>query len=310
MLEIHNLSISFQRNRASFDRETLSVVSDISLSVQPGEIVALIGASGAGKSLVAHALLGLLPANATMSGEFIFKGKRLSPAGIKELRGREIALIPQSVTHLNPLTRVGKQVYRSARLSGRCSDTAHTSCDQTFARYQLADTVKSMYPFQISGGMARRVLTATATAGNADLIIADEPTTGLDPEVSEQSLAHLKELATQGKGVVLITHDLENGVQIADTVVVLYEGMTVEITPARALEENDLIMHPYTRSLWQALPRNGFMSLPPIPPSSALNRNGCLFAERCPQARQGCRQSTPSLRRVNHKLVRCNHVAG
>jgi peptide/nickel transport system ATP-binding protein len=310
MLEIRHLAISFQRNRSSFDRETLAVVSDISLSVHPGEIVALIGASGAGKSLVAHALLGLLPANARMSGEFIFKGKHVSPEGIRELRGREISLIPQSVTHLNPLTRVGKQVYRSARLSCGCPDTAERSCDRTFARYRLEDTVKAMFPFQISGGMARRVLTATATAGNADLIIADEPTTGLDSKVTEQSLQHLKELAAQGKGVLLITHDLENGVRIADTLVVLYEGMTVEITPARALEGNDLIMHPYTRSLWQALPQNGFISLGPPPVSSAANRNGCVFADRCPQARSVCRQSAPPLRRINQKLVRCNHVTG
>ena len=310
MLDIQNLSISFQRNRASFQRETLSVVSDVSFSVQAGEIVALIGASGAGKSLVAHALLGLLPANATMTGEFIYKGKQISPNGMKALRGREIALIPQSVTHLNPLMRVGKQVYRSARLSGRCTSTAREICDQTFSRYQLADTVQSMFPFQISGGMARRVLTATATAGKADLIIADEPTTGLDPEVCEQSLSHLQELASQGKGVVLITHDLENGIRIADTLVVLYEGMTVEITPARALKGNELIMHPYTRSLWQALPQNGFVSLGPSSWSAASNSSGCIFADQCPQARSSCRQSAPPLRRINAKLVRCYHVAG
>lgn len=310
MLEIHNLAISFQRNRGSFAREQLSVISDISLTVQAGEIVALIGASGAGKSLLAHALLGLLPGNARMTGKFIFKGEHIAPVRFGELRGREIALIPQAVNHLNPLIRVGKQVYRSARLSGRCHDTAKQNCARAFARYHLADTVKSMFPFQLSGGMARRVLTATATAGNADLIIADEPTTGLDPEVTAHSLQHLKELADQGKGVVLITHDLENAVQVADTLVVLYKGMTVEITPARSLRQGDPIMHPYTSALWRALPQNGFISLSPAAPHGATARNGCIFADRCPRVRLSCRAAAPPLTRIDNKLVRCNHADG
>lgn len=233
MLAISNLAISFQRYTKGLSRQTLSPVSDISLTVGAGEIVALIGASGAGKSLLAHALLGLLPKNAKMSGECRFKGELMTPTRIQELRGREISLIPQSISHLNPLTRVRKQVYRSARLSGRCKGTADQSCDQAFSRYHLADSIKSMFPFQVSGGMARRILTATATAGKADLIIADEPTTGLDPEVAAQSLNHLRELAAQDKGVLLITHDIESASQIADTIVVLYDGATVEITPAR-----------------------------------------------------------------------------
>ncbi|WP_136810820.1 ABC transporter ATP-binding protein [Desulfosediminicola flagellatus] len=310
MLEINNLSISFQRNRGAFNRETLPAVSDISLSVQAGEIVALIGASGAGKSLLAHALLGLLPDNANMSGEFIFKGEHISPARIRELRGREIALIPQSISHLNPLLRVRKQVYRSARLSGRCHDTADVSCDKVFSRYHLADPVKSMFPFQISGGMARRVLTATATSGLADLIIADEPTTGLDPEVTSQSLNHLRELAAQGKGVILITHDIENGARIADTIVVLYNGATVEVTPANSLERGDLIMHPYTRALWQSLPQNGFVGVPTAVAEGGSMHSGCAFAGNCPQARAECRANAPLLRQINGKLVRCNHVTG
>jgi peptide/nickel transport system ATP-binding protein len=310
MLAIKNLSISFQRNTGRFSRETISPVSDISLSVHPGEIVALIGASGAGKSLLAHALLGLLPKNARMSGEFIFKGERISPARIRELRGREIALIPQSISYLNPLTRVRKQVYRSALLSGRCHCTAGESCDEAFARYHLADTIKTMFPFQISGGMARRVLTATATAGKADLIIADEPTTGLDPEVMTQSLEHMQELAAEGKGVLLITHDLENAARFADTLVVLYDGATVEITPAGSLQAADSTLHPYTRALWQALPQNGFISLPVPDTETETEKRGCSFVAGCPLASAQCKDSRPSLKPVSGKMMRCNHVTG
>lgn len=310
MLQINNLAIAFERNSGPFSRSSFSAVSDISLSVQAGEVVALVGESGAGKSLLAHALLGLLPPNAKMSGQFIFKGQHISPSQIRELRGREIALIPQSVNHLNPLIRIRKQVYRSARLSGRCRGTAGISCDKAFARYRLADAVKSMFPFQISGGMARRVLTATATSGMADLIIADEPTTGLDPEVAAQSLNHLKELAANGKGIILITHDLEKGVRIADTVVVLYNGKTVEVTPADSLQKGGDGMHPYTRALWQALPQNGFISIPTKTAINGSQPSGCVFAERCPQSGSDCLINAPLLRKTNSKLLRCHNVAG
>jgi peptide/nickel transport system ATP-binding protein len=310
MLEINNLSISFARNSGPLRRHSLPAVSDISFSVKAGEIVTLVGESGAGKSLLAHALLGLLPSNARISGEFIFKGERISPARLKELRGREIALIPQSVDYLNPLVRIRKQVYRSARLSGRCRATANASCDKSFARYRLADPVKNMFPFQLSGGMARRVLTATATSGMADLIIADEPTTGLDPEVAGQSLEHLKELAAKGKGILLITHDLEKGCRVADTLVVLYNGETVEVTPAESLRQGDHIMLPYTRGLWQALPQNGFRSMPAAKQKNGNVQTGCSFAERCPQSNDECRTNAPVLMRINTKLVRCPHVTG
>jgi peptide/nickel transport system ATP-binding protein len=309
MLSIANISISFQRYTKGRTRQTLSPVSDISFTVQPGEIVALIGASGAGKSLLAHALLGLLPKNSRMAGKYRFKGELMTTARIKELRGREIALIPQSISHLNPLTRVRKQVYRSARLSGRCRYTASESCDQAFSRYHLSDSIKSMFPFQVSGGMARRVLTATATAGKADLIIADEPTTGLDPEVAAQSLNHLRELAAQNKGVLLITHDLESASQIADTIVVLYNGTTVEITPANSLHKDTSTLHPYTRALWHALPQNGFIGLPGAPVSADTVRDGCTFAPRCPVVTETCRKSIPALSPVNGRMVRCFHAA-
>ncbi len=308
MLEIHNLSISFKRHNSLLTRQRLSALSDISFSVQPGEIVALVGASGAGKSLLAHALLGILPSNAELSGSFTFKGQKLSYKQIKKLRGKEIALIPQSVSYLNPLTRVKKQVHRAARLSGKSHNSAKASCNDTFSRYQLADQVKNMFPFQISGGMARRVLTATATCGMADLIIADEPTTGLDVKVAQQSLNHLKELADQGKGVIIITHDLENGVNIADTLVVLHHGTTLEITPTSSLHDEE-ILHPYTRALWHALPQNGFITDDLSLHSDDNNSGGCCFACQCHQAADRCLTHSPIMTTLDNRHVRCNHAA-
>lgn len=308
MLEIDHLSIHFKRHNGLLHRQRLSALTDISFTVQPGEIVALVGASGAGKSLLAHALLGILPQNAEISGSFSFKGEELSHKQIKKLRGREIALIPQSVSYLNPLSRVKKQVHRAARLSGKSRTSAKTSCNETFARYQLGDAAQGMFPFQISGGMARRVLTATATCGKADLIIADEPTTGLDSAVAKQSLNHLKELASQGKGVIIITHDLDNVAHIADTLVVLHNGTILEITPTASLY-NEEILHPYTRALWQALPQNGFTSNDLSLYSNGNSNGGCCFACQCHQAADRCHTQAPVMTELNNKHVRCNHAA-
>lgn len=308
MLEVRNLAISFTRRSGLFGRQELAAVSDISLSVERGEVVALVGESGAGKSLLAHALLGLLPANATIDGAVVYKGEKISLCQMAKLRGREIALIPQSVKYLNPLLGIGRQVYRSARLSGRCKDTAAQSRDRAFARYHLADPVKAMLPFQISGGMARRVLTATATSGKADLILADEPTTGLDQRMVRKSLGHLRELADRGKGVLLISHDLKNAVAVADTLVVLYRGQTLEITPPGELYQEKALLHPYTRALWEALPQNGFASMPADPAEKTASPHGCIFANRCSLKERRCHGETPGLYRIDNKELRCHHA--
>ncbi len=310
MLDVSRLSISFSRYGKGLQKTSLSPVSDITMHIGTGEIVAVVGSSGSGKSLLAHALLGLLPKNAEMGGQLTFKGKELTHARIRLLRGREIALIPQSVAYLNPLARVGKQVFRAARLSGQTGTAANRSTETIFRRYALEPQVRSMFPFQISGGMARRVLTATATVGRADLIIADEPTTGLDSAVAQKSLNHLVELAAEGKGVLLITHDLEAAVRISCKVVVVYAGRTLEITSAENFSQQEKLLHPYTRALWNALPQNSFTPLGGNQPTEEHNISGCIFSPRCPVAGQGCRSMAPVLQKINGSLVRCPYAAG
>lgn len=310
MLEIRHLAISFTRSTTFHRRQPLPVVTDVCLTVDKGQVVAVIGASGAGKSLIAHALLGLLPKNGSTTGEILFKGTAMSAKSLATLRGRSIALIPQAVSHLNPLRKAGRQVQRAAMLSGCTEDIARQRTEEALARYRLTTSVRALFPFQLSGGMARRVLTATATAGQAELVIADEPTTGLDPRVAWQTVLHLRALADGGKGVLLITHDLEYAVEIADTLVVLHQGMMVETIPARTLAEGSLIMHPYTRALWQALPANGFHCLPPARSETASPRAGCTFASFCKRAEASCIKDVPPLRRINNRLIRCNHAAG
>jgi peptide/nickel transport system ATP-binding protein len=307
MLSVRNLSIEFSRYGKGWQRRTLHPVRDLSLTIESGEILAVVGSSGSGKSLLAHAILGLLPGNARSSGEILFDGEPVTPRTVARLRGKRIALIPQSVAYLNPLSRVGSQVYRASRLSGQCCRDAARRTDHAFDRYRLESRVKSMYPFQVSGGMARRVLTATATAGDAELLIADEPTTGLDPTVARQSLTHLRELADAGKGVMLITHDIDAAVTIADRVAVIYAGTTVELTPALAFTSGGGLLHPYTRALWNALPQQDFRYVAGNQPMEDRMIGGCIYADRCAVRTEECGLPQP-LRPVGANQVRCCHA--
>ncbi len=306
MLTVRNLTVRFFRYSGGLRKQPLPVITELDLSVSAGEITAVVGSSGSGKSLLAHAILGILPRNAHVSGEMRFKDAPLNAGRQRHLRGREIALIPQSVNFLNPLTPVGKQVFRAAQLRGLSAAEASVARDSAFARYRLAPLTQSQYPFQISGGMARRVLTATATVGNADLILADEPTTGLDPAVIAESLAHLRELADRGKAVVLITHDLQAALTVANRVAVFYAGTTVEIASAGDFQKDtDLLRHPYTKALWNALPQHGFSFIPGAQPSPEQLPEGCLFAPRCPLKKPECEDERPELRRLHGGFVRC-----
>ncbi|MGC1306592.1 MAG: ABC transporter ATP-binding protein [Phormidesmis sp.] len=309
MLSIANLRVTFTQYDQGLRRKQLTVITDLDLDVQAGEVVAVVGASGSGKSLLAHALLGILPQNATISGTLQFQGEQLTPERCRALRGKAIALIPQSVGYLDPLMRVGKQVQRVAQLAGQSKPSARTSVDRTFTRYGLPGTTRDRYPFQLSGGMARRVLVSTAVVTQAQLVIADEPTPGLHPDVVKETLSHLKELAMEGRGVMLITHDIEAALQIADRVAVFYAGTTVEIAAARDFSEDNL-RHPYTQALWRSLPQNEFVPVPGNQPSPERLPEGCLFGDRCPWVSDICSAERPRLRAVQAGWVRCVHAEG
>lgn len=309
MLTVRSLSISFTLYDVGLVQKDLHVISDLALDVRAGEVVAVVGSSGSGKSLLAHAVLGILPKNAHVSGEMSFKGKPLTPERQARLRGREIALIPQSVAYLDPLQRVGAQVRRAARLSGLSHEAANQAQAAAFRRYGLAASVARLFPFQVSGGMARRVLMATATVGQASLLIADEPTPGLHPKAVTETLKHLRELANEGKGVILITHDINAALQIADRIAVFYAGTTVELARAADFAVGpSSLRHPYSRALWRALPQNHFTPLSGVQPSPDDLLAGCLFSPRCELATSICREQRPALRPTTEGWVRCYHA--
>lgn len=253
ILSVEHLSVTFARYGRGLSRVELSPIRDLSLTVEPGQVTAVAGESGSGKSLLAHAILHILPRNARTGGTILYDGAPLTAGRAAALRGREIALVPQGVTYLDPMMRVGDQLRR-----GRRDKNARSRCRAALGRYGLGPEVEGLYPFELSGGMARRVLIAAAVAESPRLIVADEPTPGLDARAAGRVLGHFRELAEEGAGVLFITHDLELACAAAHRIVVLREGRTVDEVPARCFQTGEGLTHPYTRALWRAMPKNGF----------------------------------------------------
>ncbi|MEL7567054.1 MAG: ABC transporter ATP-binding protein [Dehalobacterium sp.] len=304
VLEVNDLSVSFLQYQTGLRQRMLKVISDLNVSIYEGEIMAVVGSSGSGKSLLDHAILGILPKNAFVSGSLLYQGQLLSPERQKELRGREIALIPQSVNYLDPLMRVGAQVRMAVR-SGNPAEEQR----KAFRRYSLDQKAESLFPFQLSGGMARRVLVSTAVVSSAKLIIADEPTPGLHPEVVTEALNHLRRLADEGCAVMLITHDIGTALAVADKIAVFYAGTTVEVSLAADFKgRGEALRHPYTKALWRALPQNEFIPIPGFQPSPNSLPAGCLFAPRCPLKTSRCLTEEPQMRKLRRGRVRCHHA--
>lgn len=252
VLKIENLSVSFSQYAGIFKRRQVQAIKDLNIIVYEKEIVAIVGASGSGKSLLAHAILGILPYNASMNGMLSYYGTPLTEERTRQLRGKEIVLVPQNVSYLDPLMKVGPQIRKNAKDS--------VSKEKTFQildRYGLGKETENLYPFELSGGMARRVLISTAVMERPKLVIADEPTPGLDITSAKRVMSHFREIANEGAAVLLITHDLELAVETADRIVVFYEGMTLEEVQALDFAQESKLHHPYTKALRRAMPKNG-----------------------------------------------------
>lgn len=300
ILEISDLSVSFSMYNGALEKSSLQVISNLSLTVYPGEILAVAGSSGSGKSLLASAILGILPENAQVGGTMQYEGSPLTPERQKQLRGKEIALVPQSVAFLDPLMKVGNQV------DGHTSPKPTKRRKEIFRRLQLPEKTEKLYPFQLSGGMARRVLVSTAMLGDAKLVIADEPTPGMSLDQAKAALRMFREMADAGCSVILITHDIALAFDFADRIAVFYAGTTVETEPASCFRAGpEKLRHPYSKALWNALPQNGFQPIPGFQPYAGDLPKGCLFAPRCPHATQRCRQENPPMSKTEEGEVRC-----
>lgn len=301
VLDVEGLSVSFAQF-ARLARRVLPVLADLHVRVRAGEMVAVIGASGSGKSLLAHAILDVLPGNARVQGRILYDGQVLMAARARALRGREIVLIPQSVSYLDPLMKVGPQIR-----NGGNSPEARARAEGLLARYGLPPETGRLYPFELSGGMTRRVLISTAMMQSPRLVIADEPTPGLHEEAARRVLSHLREMADAGAAVLLITHDVRLALATCDRVSVFYAGTTIEEAAAADFEDVETLRHPYTRALWRAMPQHGFVPTAGTQPYAGDLPGGCPYRPRCPLATEACGGEIP-FTGLRGGRVRCIHA--
>ena len=302
LLEVNNLSISFTQYVQGLNRHDLKVISDLSLDIEESEIVAVLGSSGSGKSLLAHTILGILPYNAHVTGEVKYKGEVLDQDKKEKIRGKEICLIPQSVNFLDPLMKVSQQAV------GECKDDDERKEKklkqrEVFAKYGLDESVDDLYPFELSGGMARKVLLSTALLNDPDLLIADEPTPGLDSKSVEETIQDIRKLKEQGKGVLLITHEIDVALKTADRIAIFYSGYVIEINKVENFLNSENLLHPYTKALVDALPHNGFKLTEGVQPLEEVS--GCPYYENCPISSDKCANNKPELIEHNGAMIRC-----
>ncbi|WP_087974485.1 ABC transporter ATP-binding protein [Oceanobacillus rekensis] len=273
LLEVKDFSLSFRQYKKGLRETKLQVIRNLNMTIHEGEIVAVVGASGSGKSLLANAILGILPEHALLDGTLNYKGVMLTQELLEQIRGKEISLIPQSVNALDPIMKTGKQVQSVIR-NGDKKEIQQA----IFSKVGLPIHTGKKYPFELSGGMARRVLATTAMISDADLIIADEPTPGLDPTVLHETIGYIKQLALDGKGIMFITHDIETALKIADRVAIFNGGEIVEIAQAADFTgKGEELKHPYTKKLWEAMPQNEFipgLNVNKVPTSKASENIG------------------------------------
>ena len=305
LLEVRNLSVQFTTRSG-----TVTVIDDISFTLERGEKISFVGESGCGKSMTALALMGLLPAMGRVSsGQILFKGEDLTAAPaarLRRLRGNEISMIFQEpMTSLNPVFTIGQQIVEVLRL--------HRGIDNHAARKRALELLESVripdaaariddYPHQLSGGQRQRVMIAIALACEPEILIADEPTTALDVTVQAEIFALLRDLGTTlDTAIILITHDMGAVAQMSERMLVMYAGRRVEEGGVANVIRAPA--HPYTRGLISCVPHitSNVGSIPEqlpeidgiVPPITRFGRDECLFAPRCVRVADDCLKRKP-----------------
>ena len=300
ILEIKNLTIHYVT-----DDEVVKAVNDISITLEEGESLGLVGETGAGKTTTAMGVLGLVPdpPGKIISGEVIYKGKdllKLSDAEMRKIRGHEISMIFQDpMTALNPVLTVGDQIMEVIRLHQKVSKAeALKRAMEMMEMVGIEGGRCNEYPHQFSGGMKQRIVIAIALACNPSLLIADEPTTALDVTIQAQIVELLKELKDKlGMAIIFITHDLGVVSEICDKIIVMYAGKVVEEGMSRQIFYERC--HPYTEGLLASVPKldsDVSEKLKPIkgnPPDMSAVKPGCAFAPRCSCAMKICVREEP-----------------
>ena len=311
MLEVANLTVQFPTRRG-----TWTAVDGVSFSIAPGEVLGVVGESGAGKSVTGLAIIGLLePPGRIAAGEVRLEGQRidnLPHEALRRLRGRKIGVVFQDpLTSLNPLFSVGAQLEETI--------LTHLPIGRPAARQKALSLLREVgipapearydsYPHQFSGGMRQRVVIALALAAGPRLIIADEPTTALDVSIQAQIIALLKRLAREhGASVMLITHDMGVIAETAQRVAVMYAGRIVEVGPVDAVIHAP--QHPYTAGLMGSIPKIGvrqrLVQIDGAMPRPSAIPAGCAFHPRCPRRLARCAAERPALVAAGRSVAAC-----
>jgi peptide/nickel transport system ATP-binding protein len=313
VLSVRNLKVEFATRR-----EVLRAIDGISFEIAKGEVLGVVGESGAGKSVTGLAVIGLIdPPGRIAGGEVRLSGLRidnLAPDEMRKIRGKRIGMIFQDpLTSLNPLYRIGDQIVETIK--------THTSLSDTSARQRAIDLLAEVgipapekridgYPHEFSGGMRQRVVIALALCAEPELIIADEPTTALDVSVQAQIIALIKRLGRDhGTSVMLVTHDMGVIAETCDRVAVMYSGRIAEIGPVQEVIRNPL--HPYAKGLMGAIPTlagdsHRLIQIPGAMPRLSAIPSGCPFNPRCAQAFERCTIERPEPIRKDAQAVACH----
>jgi len=311
LLTVNNLSVSTVHQSGS-----INILDNLNFNLERGKSLGVVGESGCGKSMMAFAIMGLLPDNMTASGEVQFGGNLLSlpEKELCQIRGNKISMVFQEpMSALNPVLPIGFQVAESLRLHKNLSlHQAQQQASKVLERVGLPSQKfsRSLYPHQLSGGQRQRVVIAIAMACKPELIIADEPTTALDVTIQAQILALIAELVfEENMSLILITHDLGVVAENTDQMLVMYAGRIVERGPTNKVFER--LAHPYTRGLFASIPEsenpnaeqglqaeysltNRLSTIPGRVPEFWERSKGCSFADRCPRAQANCSLEVPA----------------
>jgi peptide/nickel transport system ATP-binding protein len=313
ILEVKNLKTQFRIKGGKFN-----AVDGIDFSIEKGEILAIVGESGCGKSVTSLSILGLIPnpPGKIIDGEILFKGENLllkSKRQLQDIRGDKISMIFQEpMSSLNPVFTVGKQISESLIRHKKLSkkDAIKKSIEMlSLVGIPSPDERINDYPHQLSGGMSQRVMIAMALSCDPELLIADEPTTALDVTIQAQILDLMVKLKNKlNTSILLITHDLGVVAETADKVVVMYCGKIVE--KATALELFEKPLHPYTEGLLNSIPKidgndERLFMIPGMVPNPLHMPKGCAFSSRCSKCMDICKNEIPELIKYGERQVRC-----
>ncbi|WP_114297980.1 ABC transporter ATP-binding protein [Anaerobacterium chartisolvens] len=315
LLEIKNLSV-----RYTADKVVSRAVNQVNLSIDKGEVLGLVGETGAGKTTTALSILGLLPKyTSTVEGEIIFDGENLKGASEKKLRsirGSRISMIFQDpMTSLNPVFRVGSQIADVIRFHNRniSHHEINQRVDNILSLVGIPPSRKNEYAHQFSGGMKQRVMIAIAIACNPDLLIADEPTTALDVTIQAQVIKMMRGLQKEmGSSVMLITHDLGIVANFCDKVAIMYAGEIVEYGTLEDVFDKSRPHHPYTNGLFNSIPNitERTKRLTPInglTPHPSELPDGCKFHPRCPKGSEYCQSGDNPSKYINGThMIQCH----